>query len=42
MKRISMKIKALAEIMTFILTLTAIPALADGTTDLTKSRSAAI
>lgn len=33
MKRISMKIKALAAIMTLILTLTAIPALADGTTD---------
>ena len=33
MKRISMKIKALAAVMTLILTLTAIPALADGTTD---------
>ena len=33
MKRISMKIKALAAIMTLILTLTAIPALADGTPD---------
>lgn len=33
MKRISMKIKALAAIMTLVLTLTAIPALADGTTD---------
>ena len=44
MKHISMKIKALAAVMTLILTLTAIPALADGTTDadLTKSRSAAI
>ena len=33
MKRISMKIKALAAVMTLILTLTVIPALADGTTD---------
>lgn len=33
MKRISMKIKALAAIMTLVLTLTAIPTLADGTTD---------
>ena len=33
MKRISMKIKAMAAVMTLILTLTAIPALADGTTD---------